>query len=110
MGFATFYYWRPRFDEGGYGALEEVRSHAPHTFPNQLPASTREEVFVAKREHPEWGRRRIADELRKAHNWQPVISASEVRRTLIDAGLWPQVSKPSKKGCRAPAMPKSPIR
>lgn len=110
VGFATFYYWLPRFEQGGYAALEEVKSHAPHTFPNELPASIREEVVGAKREHAEWGRQRIADELRKAHNWQPVISASEVRRTLIDAGLWPQVSKPSKKGRRAPATPKSPMR
>src|SRR5450759_952700 len=56
VGFATFYYWRPRFDEGGYAALEEAKSHAPHTFPHQLPASTLEEVIVAKREHPEWGK------------------------------------------------------
>lgn len=110
VGYATFYYWRPRFEQGGYAALEEMRSHAPHTFPNQLPASIREEVMAAKREHPEWGRQRIADELRKAHGWQPVISASEVRRTLIDAGIWPQVSKPSKKGRRTPATPKNPMR
>lgn len=110
VGFATFYYWRPRFEAGGYTALEEVRSHAPHTFPNQLPECIRQEAITAKREHPEWGRRRIADELRKAHDWQPVISASEVRRTLIDAGLWPQVSKPSKKARRAPATPKSQTR
>jgi len=110
VGRATFYYWRPRFEKGGYAALEQVGSHAPHTFPNQLPASVREEVIIAKGEHPEWGRRRIADELRKAHEWQPVISASEVRRTLIDAGLWPQLSKPAKKVSRAHAMPKSPTR
>jgi transposase len=110
VGLATLYYWRPRFEEGGYAALEEVRSHAPHTFPKQLPASIREEAIAAKREHPEWGRRRIADEVRKAHDWQPVIGPSEVRRTLIEAGLWPQVSKPPKKVSRALAMPNSPTR
>lgn len=88
VGMSTFYKWRKRFEEGGYAALEECRSHAPHTFPNQLPASVVEEVKAAKREHPEWGRRRIAHELGKAHGWQPVVSASEVRRILIEAGLW----------------------
>lgn len=110
VGLATLYYWRPRFEEGGYAALEVVRSHAPHTFPKQLPASIWEEAITAKREHPELGRRRIAHELRKAHDWQRVIGPSEVRRTMIEAGFWPQVSKPAKKVRRAPAMPKSPTR
>ncbi|MCL5962731.1 MAG: helix-turn-helix domain-containing protein [Chloroflexi bacterium] len=104
VGIATFYYWRPRFEQGGYAALEEVRSHARHTFAKALPASTVQEVIAAKREHADWGRRRIADELRKGHGWQAVVSASEVRRILIEAGLWAQVSKPRKKVGRAPAM------
>jgi transposase len=88
---STLYYWRRRFEEGGYAALGQTRSHRPHTFPNQLPESVRQEVIAAKREKPEWGRQRIADEVRKAHDWQAVISPSEVRRTLVKAGLWPQV-------------------
>src|SRR6266567_2118765 len=39
VGFATFYHWRPRFLAGGYGALAEPYSHAPHTFPQQVPAA-----------------------------------------------------------------------
>lgn len=110
VGIATFYYWRPRFEQGGYAALEEVRSHARHTYARALPVSTVQEVIEAKRGHPEWGRRRIADELRKGHGWQAVVSASEVRRILIEAGLWPQVSKPPKKVSRALAMRKGPTK
>ena len=93
VGMATLYYWRPRFLVGGYAALEEPRSHTPHTFANQLPAPTLEAVVAAKREHPDWGKQRIADELAKGHGWQPLVSASEVRRILIEAGLWSQVAR-----------------
>ena len=96
VGIATFYHWRPRFLVGGYGALEEPRSHAPHTFPNQLSPAVVTEVVTAKREHPAWGRRRIADELRKSHGWQAVVSASAVRRILLEAGLWPVVARDPK--------------
>ena len=110
VGVSTLYYWRKRFEAGGYPALEQPRSHRPHTFARQLPEWVRQEVITAKREHPEWGRRRIADELRKAHGWQPVVSPSEVRRMLIEAGLWSQVARDPKARRLAPAMPKSPTR
>jgi transposase len=97
VGIGTLYYWRKRFEAGGYAALEEVKSHAPHSFPNQLSASVVEAVIEAKREHPEWGRRRIADELRKAQGWQPVVSASEVQRILMEAGLWSKVARYPKR-------------
>jgi hypothetical protein len=93
---ATFYYWRPRFLVGGYPALAAPRSHAPHTFANQLPASIVAEVVAAKQEHPDWGKQRVADDLRKAHGWQAVVSASEVRRILIRAGVWRAVARDPK--------------
>ncbi len=96
VGVGTLYYWRKRFEEGGYPALEQPRSRRPHRFARQLPESVRQEVIGARLEHPEWGRQRIADELRKAHGWQAVISPSEVRRTLIEAGLWSQVARAPK--------------
>ncbi len=92
----TFYRWRERFLAGGYAALEELGSHAPHTHPNQLPASILDEVIAAKREHPEWGRQRIADELARGHGWHAVVSASQVRRILVEAGLWTVVARPPK--------------
>jgi transposase len=103
----TFYRWRPRFLVGGYAALDEPGSHRPHASPNQLPNRLVEEVITAKREHPTWGKRRIADELAKGHGWQAVISASQVRRVLLKAGLWPQRARPTKKGDPPSAMPKN---
>jgi transposase len=110
VGIGTYYYWRPRFEPGGYPALEPARSHRPHTFARQLDETVCQEVLAAKREHPEWGRQRIADELRQAHGWPAVVSPSEVRRMLIAAGLWRQVTRAPKGGRPASAMPKSPIR
>ena len=110
VGIGTFYKWRKRFEQGGYPALEAVRSHAAHHHPNQLPESVIEEVIQARREHPEWGRHRIADELAKAHDWQQVVSASEVRRILVKAGLWSEVAQPPKGQGRSSATPKRPTR
>ncbi len=92
VGLGTLYHWRQRFRAGGYPALAQPRSHAPHTCPRQLPAAIVEEVIAAKRAHPDWGRRRIADELQKGPGWQAVVSASQARRILIAAGLWPQAA------------------
>jgi transposase len=106
----TFYRWRPRFVAGGYAALDEPGSHRPHCSPNQLPQPYVEEVLAAKREHPAWGKRRIADELAKGHGWQAVVSASQVRRVLLGAGLWPQRDRPAKKGGPSSATPTNRIK
>jgi transposase len=107
VGIATLYYWRPRFLAGGYAALADPYSHAPHTFPHQLPAVIVAEVVAAKQEHPDWGRRRIADEVRQVHSWQAVVSASEVRRILVKAGVWSAVAR-DPKGLSPSATPRSP--
>ena len=106
----TLYRWRPRFLAGGYAALAEPGSHRPHSSPNRLSSRFVEEVIAAKRDHPEWGKRRIADELAKGHGWQAVVSASQVRRILLAADLWPQRSRPTKKGGLPSATPTRPIR
>lgn len=107
VGRATFYHWRPRFLTGGYAALDEPYSHAPHTFPHQVPPGIVAEVVAAKQAHADWGRRRIADELRKSHTWQAVVSASEVQRILVQAGLWSVVAR-DPKGLGRSGMPPSP--
>ena len=106
VGIGTLYYWRKRFEAGGYAALDAPRSHRPHRFARQLPESVRQEVLAAKREHPEWGRQRIADELKKAHGWQAIVSPSEARRMLIEAGLWGAVARDPKGQRPTPATPK----
>jgi len=88
----TFYYWRPRFEVGGYEALEQFTSHAPQE-PNRTSVEIEREVIALRRQNDRWGKQRIADELAKKNNWIPVISPNTVKRILQDAGLWPSPEK-----------------
>ena len=98
----TFYKWRPRFEAGGYAALEEFQSRAPKTV-HWKPKEVEEKVIALRRQHPDWGKRRISDELAKGNNWVPLVSPNTVKRILNDAGLWPQPEATAKKGAAHPA-------
>jgi transposase len=91
-----FYYWKARFDEKGYAGLEEFESREAHKL-NKKEESVEQKVIETKKEHEEWGKRRIADELAKANNWVPIVSANTVRRILHTAGLWPEKGEGKKK-------------
>lgn len=92
----TFYNWKERFDEERYAGLEKPKSHVPHE-PHKTPANVEERVIQMRREHEDWGKRRIADELAKANNWVPLVSPNTVRRILQDAELWPEPTEAMKK-------------
>ena len=88
MARRTFYHWLPRFRAGGYAALVQTGSHAPHkTRIPPTPPETVAEVVAYKQAHPKAGYRSIANGLKQTHGWQPVISATQVRRILLRAGL-----------------------
>jgi transposase len=93
----TFYKWKPRFEAGGYAALEEPYSRAPREH-YQTPPAVAAHVVAMRREHRDWGKRRIADELAKGHNWVPLVSPNTVKRILQDAGLWLEAESVAKKG------------
>lgn len=93
----TYYRWKPRFELGGYAALEKPGSHAPHT-PQRIGPEVEAEVVRMREAFPGWGKQRIADELAKANNWVPVVSVNTVRRVLQDAGFWPKGESGAKKG------------
>jgi transposase len=82
----TFYYWKSRFEQGGYAGIENTGSRAPHN-----PAQTKPEVvarIVALKEaHRDWGKQRIADELMKSNGWMPLVSAGTVYNILVAKGL-----------------------
>jgi transposase len=90
VGRGTFYYWKPRFDEQGYTGLEEFESRAPKEH-NRTPPEVEQKAIDLRREHSDWGKKRIADELAKANNWVPLVSPNTVKRILKDAGLWEAV-------------------
>jgi transposase len=86
---STFYYWRERFERGGYEALREFAKSGPASG-IQVVEPIQEKVVALKKSHPEWGKRRIVDELAKENGWVPLISPNAVRRILAENGLWPK--------------------
>lgn len=88
VGQGTYYYWRPRFETEGYEGLNHERSRAPHrTRIAPIAPEIVEEVVAYKRAHPAAGYRTVAQRVRQAHDWQPVIGPSKVRLILLEAGL-----------------------
>lgn len=88
VGRGTFYYWWPRFKSGGYVALEQEQSRAPHkTRIPRLAEAIVQEVIAYKKAHSEAGYRTVANRVRQAHDWQPVVGPTKVRKILIEAGL-----------------------
>ncbi len=97
MGRRTFYKWKSRFETGGYAAVEQYASRAPH-HPPRIAPSVEQQVITVRSAHPDWGKQRIADELAKAHGWVPLVCPNTVKRILRDAGLWEGLTRRAKKG------------
>ena len=88
VGRGTFYYWWPRYQAGGYEALEQELSRAPHrTRIPPIAEAIVEEVIAYKQAQPQAGYRSVANGIRQAHQYQPVIGPTKVRRILLAAGL-----------------------
>ena len=96
IGKSTFYYWKPRFEAGGYEALKEVKKPGPSKG-MWVAAEIQEKVVAMKKAHPEWGKQRIADELAKGNSWVPLVSVNTVRRILQEKGLWEEVVEAAEK-------------
>jgi transposase len=92
----TFYNWKPRFEKGGYEALEKFEPAGP-TPGSRTPKNVQRKVVELKKAHSKWGRRRIADEIAKENNWVPLVSPSSVKRILEQAGLLPEPEEAKKK-------------
>ena len=73
VGRSTFYAWKPRFAAGGYAALEYFASRAPKRT-RRTDAAIEQQVIALRRDHPDWGKQRLADELAKANGWRPLRS------------------------------------
>ena len=96
VGRSTFYAWKPRFDVGGYPALEHFASRAPKRT-RRKDKAIEQQVIALRQAHPDWGKQRLADELAKANGWRPLVSPNTVKRILHSAGLWTSAS-PGQKG------------
>ena len=99
----TFYNWKQRFETLGYTGLEKVKSHAPK-HPRRTPAPIRQQIILMRQQNPKWGKRRIADQMAKTNDWQPLVSPNTVRQILIDAGLWQRIVE-AKKNSNPASVP-----
>lgn len=52
-----------------------------------MDEATAQRVVELRTQHPDWGKRRIADELAKEHERTRVVSPNTVRRLLATAGV-----------------------
>ena len=93
----TFYNWKPRFEAGGYEALEKFKPAGPTTG-SRIPTDVQRKVIELKKANAKWGRRRIANEIAKQNNWVPLVSPSSVKRILEQAGLLPEPEEAKKRG------------
>ena len=96
VGRGTFYHWKARFEQAGYEGLEEFASSAPHNPPGIAP-KVEQAIIKMKKAHPEWGKKRIAQELAKNNSWVAVVSPNTVKRVLQAAGMWERVEEELKK-------------
>ncbi len=96
-----FYYWKPRFEKGGYAGLEEFKSRAAHKL-NRKPPEIEARVLEMHQQHREWGKARIAHEMAKENHWVAVISPNTVKRILQTAGEWPVQAAGEKKKQSSP--------
>ncbi len=82
----TYYHWQPRYQSAGSAGLAREESRAPrHPRIPPVSAELRAEVLAYSREHPKEGYRSVANALRKAHDWQKVISHGKVGAIILEA-------------------------
>jgi len=84
-----FYYWKARFEAKSYPGLEYYEKPNPKNS-NAKEETIVQEVIEMKEAHPDWGKKRIAQEIAKANNWVPLVSHNTVKRILAEKGLWPK--------------------
>lgn len=94
----TFYRWHKRYAGSGKEGLAKQASRKPHHQPGRKSAAIEQKVIEAHQAHPEWGKARIAQELAKANNWEPIVSLNTVRHILERHGLWTQQAAKKKGG------------
>ena len=97
VGRTTFYYWKPRFDKDGYAGLENYEKLGVPKGTGSVGAEVEARVLEEHKQHADWGKHRLANEITKANNWVALVSPNTVRRILEDAELWKPGRKRAKK-------------
>lgn len=97
VGRGTFYLWKPRFEAEGYAGLEHYQKKGPEKGYGRIAKEIEQKIVEIHKEHEDWGKHRIADEIAKANNWVALVSPNTVRRVLEEAGMWRTEQSGTKK-------------
>ncbi|MFQ5888355.1 MAG: helix-turn-helix domain-containing protein [Candidatus Hydrothermarchaeales archaeon] len=87
-----YYYWKPRYDKDGIEGLRHPKSHAVHN-PKMIDPQIERRIIELKREHPSWGKKRIAQWIWKEHGWRKIVAVNTVKNVLNRHGLWKNGNK-----------------
>jgi transposase len=92
----TYYHWKPRYEKEGVDGLREPRSHAVHN-PRTIDPQIERRIIELRREHPNWGKKRIAQWIWKEHCWKRAVAIETVRNVLKRHGLWKNGERKKKR-------------
>lgn len=92
---STYYLWEPRYEKEGIEGLREPKSRAVHN-PRTIDPEIERRIVGLRRKHPDWGKKRIAQQIWKEHDWERVVAITTVRNVLERHGMW-NVEKRKKK-------------
>jgi len=82
-----YYHWKPRYDKDGIERLRHPKSHAVHN-PKMIDPQIERRIIELRREHPSWGKKRIAQWIWMEHAWEKVVAINTVKNVLSRHGLW----------------------
>lgn len=91
-----YYHWKSRYDKDGIEGLRHSKSHAVHN-PKMIDPQIERRIIELKREHPSWGKKRIAQWIWKEHGWKKVVAVNTVKNVLTRHGLWKNGKKSRKR-------------
>lgn len=83
----TYYYWKERYEKDGIEGIREPKSHSPHNHYTIDPLIEKRIVNL-KRQHPNWGKKRIAQWIWKENNWEKIVAVNTVKNVLDRHGMW----------------------
>lgn len=92
----TYYNWYERYEDHGIVGLSETKSHAPHNR-HTVDLLIEERIVNLKREHPDWGKKRIAQQIWKENNWEHNVAIDTVKNVLSRHGMWKEGKRKEKK-------------
>jgi transposase len=102
----TYYYWKKRYEKDGIEGLREPESRSPHNH-YTIDLVIEKRIVNLKRQHQNWGKKRIAQWIWKENNWEKVVAIETVKNVLERHGLWS--TEKNKKFSKYLWLPRFPV-